>query len=79
MNGADYYVVGRETSDSVVFLQTFVVGGMLSWHWGALEYADRYYMLGYAKKAAKNAPTQFEGDGPATVWRVKVVVTKETT
>ena len=79
MKGADYYVVGRETSDGGVFLQTFVTGGMLSRHWGALEYADRYYMLGDAKRAAQNAPIQFEGDGPATVWRVKVVVTKETT
>lgn len=79
MKGADYYVVGRETSNGIVFLQTFVDGGMLSRHWGALEYADRYYMLGDAKRAAKNAPTRFESDEPATVWRVEVVVTKETT
>jgi len=73
-----FYVVGRETpSGVVVFLQTYVVGGMPSRHWGVFEFADRYLMFKDARKAAENAPRQYEGDEPATVWRVEVTAEKE--
>lgn len=75
-----FFVVGRETpGGDAVFLQTYVVGGMPSRHWGALKFADRYLMSGDAKKAAENAPRRYESDGSATVWRVEVTATKETT
>lgn len=75
-----FYVVGRETSGGAVFLQTdMMVGGMLTEYWGELESADRYLMFEDAEKAAENAPRQHESDEPATVWRVEVTVTKETT
>lgn len=76
-----FYVVGRETSGGdVVFMQTYASGGLpVLLHWGDLRFADRYIMPGDAKKAAENATSQYEGDEPATVWRVEVTATKETT
>lgn len=75
-----FYVVGRETSGGdVVFMQTYMGLGLPERHWGELRFADRYLMPGDAKKAAENAPSQYEGDEPATVWRVEVTATKETT
>ena len=75
-----FYVVGRETSGGVVFLQTYTVGGVPTGkHWGGLDFADRYLMLKYAKRAAENAPLPCESDKPAAVWRVEVTAEKETT
>lgn len=75
-----FFVVGRETPyGDAEFLQTYVVGGMPSRHWGALKFADRYLVFEDAKRAAENAPRQYESDEPATVWRVEVTATKETT
>lgn len=73
-----FFVVGRETSGgAVVFMQTYYTsGGLPMRHWGELKFADRYLMLEGAKKAAENAPRQYEGDEPATVWRVEVNATK---
>lgn len=73
-----FFVVGRETpGGDAVFLQTCVVGGIPSRHWGALKFADRFLMFGDAKKAAENVPRQYESDEPATAWRVEVTATKE--
>lgn len=78
MRADGFFVVGRETSGGdAVFMQTYVVGGVPFRHWGALKFADRYLMFGDAKKAAENAPRQYEGDESAAVWRVEVIVTKE--
>lgn len=73
-----FYVVGRETpGGDAVFLQTYVVGGVLYQHWGELRFADRYLMFGDAKEAAEDAPHRYESDKPAAVWRVEVTATKE--
>ena len=73
-----FFVVGREASGGeVVFLQTYMSGGLPMRHWGELKFADRYLMFEDAKKAAENAPRQYEGDEPAMVWRVEVTATKE--
>lgn len=78
MRADAFFVVGREMPcGDAAFLQTYVVGGMPSRHWGALKFADRYLMFGDAKKAADNAPRQYESDEPAAVWRVEVIATKE--
>lgn len=75
-----FYVVGRETPGGYAeFLQTYMIGGVLSWHWGELKFADRYLMFGDAKRAAENAPSRYESDEPAAVWRVEVTAKKETT
>lgn len=73
-----FFVVGRETSDGAVFLDTCMDGDMPAEHWGELRFADRYLMFEGAKKAAENAPRTYESDEPATVWRVEVTATKET-
>lgn len=73
-----FYVVGRETpGGDVVFLQTYVTGNFREKSWVDLAYADRYLMFENAKKAAENAPRQYESDEPAAVWRIEVTATKE--
>lgn len=74
-----FYVVGHDTpGGDAVFMQTYMVCGLPSRHWGVLEFADRFLMFKDAKKAADNAPCRRESDGPAAVWRVDVTATKET-
>ena len=80
MRADGFFVVGRETSGgAVVFMHTYMLWGHPISHWGELKFADRYLMFEGAKRAAENAPRQYEGDEPAAVWRVEVTVTKETT
>lgn len=75
-----FFVVGRETPDGdAVFMQTYMAGNTSEKHWGCLLYADRYLMFEDAKMAAENTPRRYESDDPATVWRVEVTATKETT
>lgn len=73
-----FFVVGRETSGGVVFMQTYMDGILPARNWGELKFADRYLMFDDAKKAAENAPRRYESDEPAAVWRVEVTATKET-
>jgi hypothetical protein len=58
-------------------MQTYLSGGLPARRWGELKFADRYLVSRNAKKAAENAPRQYEGDEPAAVWRVEVTATKE--
>lgn len=76
-----FFVVGRETPDGIVrFKQTYLDGGAMPMtHWGELKFADRYLVHDDAKRAAENTPRQYESDEPATVWRVEVTATMETT
>lgn len=79
MRADGFFVVGRETSGGAVgFMQTYLADGVMpAVHWGELQFADRFLMFEDAKKAAENAPRQYEGDEPAAVWRVEVTATKE--
>jgi hypothetical protein len=73
-----FYAVGRETPGGyVVFLQTYMTGGMPTGHWGELAFANRYLMFKDAKKAAESAPLPYENGEPAAVWRIEVTATKE--
>lgn len=66
-----FYVIGCEVSGgAVVFMQTYMAGGLPMKNWDGLEFADRYLMFGDAKKAAESAPCG------ASVWKVEVNATK---
>lgn len=72
-----YYVIGRETNDGIVFMQTYWDGNIPSTHWGEIQYADRYLMFKYVKKAAEEA-SHSVGEHKPAVYKVEINVTKET-
>ena len=73
-----FYAVGREVpGGGLVFMQTYMVGGVQAHHWGDLRYADRFLLLSNADAAVSMARELATwGEHPPSVWSVSVTASK---